>query len=105
MPADASLFSPSGRKPFRSFSASKRELDELSDVERRRLELRRTCVSGMATQPRPHVADDVLNHQSGTIAGVAAVYQRQDSRSRKDALVRWGTHVADQLMRAERLVA
>jgi hypothetical protein len=26
----------------------------------------------------PHVADKILNHQAGTISGVAAVYQRHD---------------------------
>jgi hypothetical protein len=26
----------------------------------------------------PHVADKILNHQSGTISGVAAVYQRHE---------------------------
>jgi hypothetical protein len=42
----------------------------------------------------PHVADKILNHQSGTISGVAAVYQRHQFLSeRKDALERWGTHV------------
>jgi hypothetical protein len=35
----------------------------------------------------PHVADKILNHQSGTISGVAAVYQRHDFLAeRKDAL-------------------
>ena len=43
----------------------------------------------------PHVADKILNHQSGTITGVAAVYQRHDFLAeRKDALERWGAHVA-----------
>ena len=42
----------------------------------------------------PHVADKILNHQGGTISGVAAVYQRHDFLSeRKDALERWGAHV------------
>jgi hypothetical protein len=41
------------------------------------------------------VADKILNHQSGTISGVAAVYQRHDFLAeRKDALERWGAHVA-----------
>ena len=54
----------------------------------------------------PHVADKVLNHQTGTISGVAAVYQRHEFLvERKDALERWGTHVAGLLKRAERLVA
>jgi hypothetical protein len=42
----------------------------------------------------PHVADKILNYQSGTISGVAAVYQRHDFLAeRKDALERWGAHV------------
>jgi hypothetical protein len=44
----------------------------------------------------PHVADKILNHQSGTISGVAAVYQRHDFLAeRKDALDRWGAHVTE----------
>jgi hypothetical protein len=43
----------------------------------------------------PHVADKVLNHQSGTISGVAAVYQRHDFLAeRKVALHQWGDHVS-----------
>jgi hypothetical protein len=42
----------------------------------------------------PHVADKILNHQGGTISGVAAVYQRHDFLSeRKDALEQWAAHV------------
>jgi integrase len=85
-----------GSKPFDRFATAKRKLDELSGVTGWRLhDLRRTCVSGMARSGiAPHVADKILNHQSGTISGVAAVYQRHDFlRERKDALERWGTHV------------
>jgi integrase len=102
------VFSLSGTKPFQSFSAAKRELDKLSQVTGWRLhDLRRTCVSGMARLGvAPHVADKVLNHQAGTISGVAAVYQRHEFLAeRKDALERWGAHVAGLLKRAERLVA
>jgi integrase len=102
------VFSLSGTKPFQSFSAAKRELDKLCQVTGWRLhDLRRTCVSGMARLGvAPHVADKVLNHQTGTISGVAAVYQRHEFLvERKDALERWGTHVAGLLRRAERLVA
>jgi integrase len=58
-------------------------------------DLRRTCVSGMAALGiAPHVADKILNHQSGTISGVAAVYQRHEFLAeRKEALDRWGNHV------------
>jgi len=70
-------------------------------------DLRRTCVSGMARLGiPPHVADKVLNHQSGTIFGVAAVYQRHEFLAeRRDALDRWGVHVEHLLTTGERWVA
>jgi integrase len=92
----AFVFSISGKKPFQSFSSAKRELDEISGVADWRLhDLRRTCVSGMARLGvPPHVADKILNHQGGTISGVAAVYQRHEFLAeRKHALERWGTHI------------
>jgi integrase len=90
-------FSFHGTTPFQGFSLAKRELDELSGVKNWRLhDLRRSCVSGMARLGiPPHVADKILNHQSGTISGVAAVYQRHDFLDeRNGALERWGAHVA-----------
>jgi integrase len=101
----AFVFSLVGAKPFQEFSRAKRALDELSGVKDWRLhDLRRTCVSGMARLGiPPHVADKILNHQSGTISGVAAVYQRHDFRAeRKAALERWGTHVAQIVADASR---
>jgi integrase len=86
-----------GTKPFQEFSRAKRRLDELSGVTGWRLhDLRRTCVSGMARLGiAPHVADKILNHQTGTISGVAAVYQRHEFLAeRQEALERWGIHVA-----------
>jgi integrase len=91
------VFSLLGTKPFPGFSRAKRRLDQLSGVTGWRLhDLRRTCVSGMARLgTAPHVADKILNHQSGTISGVAAVYQRHEFLAeRQEALKRWGTHVA-----------
>ena len=39
----------------------------------------------------PHVADKVLNHVSGTISGVAAVYNKFEYiDERRDALEAWG---------------
>jgi hypothetical protein len=76
---------------------AKLQLDEISGVIGWRLhDLRRTCVSGMARLGvPPHLADKILNHQAGTISGVAAVYQRHDFLAeRKDALDQWGAHVA-----------
>jgi integrase len=91
------VFSFDGAKPFNVFSRAKYRLDQLSGVTGWRFhDLRRTCVSGMARLGvAPHVADKILNHQSGTISGVAAVYQRhQFLAERKEALERWGSHVA-----------
>jgi integrase len=91
------LFSLLGTKPFQEFSRAKRRLDQLSGVTGWRLhDLRRTSVSGMARLGiAPHVADKILNHQSGTISGVAAVYQRHEFLSeRREALERWGIHIA-----------
>jgi integrase len=90
------IFSRTGEYPFQQFSSAKRQLDQLSGVTGWRLhDLRRTCVSGMAKLGiAPHVADKILNHQSGTISGVAAVYQRHDFLAeRNDALEQWAAHV------------
>ena len=90
------LVFPSSGKRFDDFSRRKRELDEVCEVASWRLhDLRRTCVSGMARlKIPPHVADKVINHQTGTISGVAAVYQRHEFLSeRKEALERWGEHI------------
>ncbi len=90
---------------FQTFGKAKRELDKLCGVHGWRVhDLRRTIVSGMARLGvPPHVADKILNHQSGTISGVAAVYQRHDFLSeRKEALERWGTHV-DQIIQTSKI--
>ena len=97
------VFSFDGTKPFGDFGRAKRKLDELSGVTGWRLhDLRRTCVSGMARLGvAPHVADKILNHQSGTISGVAAVYQRHEFLAeRRAALDLWGAHVAGLLKEA-----
>jgi integrase len=90
------VFSVLGTKSFQEFSKDKRRLDQLSGVTGWRLhDLRRTCVSGMARLGiAPHVADKILNHQAGTISGVAAVYQRHEFLpERRQALDLWGVHV------------
>jgi len=91
------IFSWAGDSSFQGFSPAKREIDELSGVTGWRLhDLRRTCVSGMARLGiAPHVADKILNHQAGTISGVAAVYQRHDFRAeRRESLETGGAHVS-----------
>jgi integrase len=58
-------------------------------------DLRRTTASGMARlNIAPHVVDRVLNHVSGTIRGVARIYNRYDYRDeRMAALEAWGRHI------------
>lgn len=90
------VFSRSEDRAFQDFSSAKRVIDGLSGVTGWRLhDLRRTCVSGMARLGiPPHVADKILNHQTGTISGVAAIYQRHDFLAeRRDALETWAAHV------------
>ena len=100
------VFSFDGTTQFQGFSKAKRRLDHVSRVSDWTLhDLRRTVVSGMARLGvAPHVADKILNHQSGTISGVAAVYQRHEFMSeRKEALHRWAQHVAKLIPPAARL--
>ena len=59
-------------------------------------DLRRTCASGMAALDiAPHVIEAVLNHKSGTIKGVAAVYNRHRyAAEKRHALEAWTDRVA-----------
>jgi integrase len=58
-------------------------------------DLRRTAATGMARLNfPPHVVDKVLNDASGTIRGVAAVYNRfAYLEERRAALEAWGRYV------------
>jgi integrase len=96
-PRGTYVFATAGTKPFSAFAKGKSAIDQLCGISGWRVhDLRRTVVSGMARLGvPPHVADKILNHQAGTISGVAAVYQRHEFLAeRKEALNRWGAHVA-----------
>ena len=58
-------------------------------------DFRRSGVTWLAENGTPpHVADKLLNHVSGTIRGVAAVYQRGEfAEERRRALDAWAAHV------------
>ena len=91
------VFPTRSGQPFTEFSDMKSKLDIESGIKGWVLhDLRRTVVSGMASLGiAPHVADKVLNHQSGTISGVAAVYQRHEFLTeRQVAMVLWDQHIA-----------
>src|SRR5215211_7398910 len=98
--ACAYVFATANRKRAQNIKTAKAAVDAASGVTGWRLhDLRRTVVSGMARLGvAPHVADKILNHQTGTISGVAAVYQRHEfMKERKEALDLWARHVSDLL--------
>jgi len=72
------VFTTTHRSPVNGFSKMVRRLSEGSNTSGWRLhDLRRTAASGMVRiRVAPHVIERVLNHISGTISGVAAVYNR-----------------------------
>jgi integrase len=84
-----------------AFSRMKSEINEAIAKERAPLpdwrfyDFRRagvTAVAGMGFPP--HVADKILNHVTGAIQGVAAVYQRAEFLAeRRAALDAWAAHV------------
>jgi integrase len=84
-------------KPVSGFVyAKQRVVHHIASAEPWRLhDLRRTCVTGLARLGVPlHVADKILNHQSGSISGVAAVYNRFSYLdARREALCTWGNFV------------
>jgi integrase len=108
---DALIFSTTGRTAVSGFSRAKDAIDE-AIVEARGLEveapdrwtfhdLRRTAASGMAGLGiAPHVVEAALNHKSGTIKGVAAVYNRYayaiEKRAALDAWARRLTAITSQ---------
>uniref|UniRef100_UPI0012E70F26 tyrosine-type recombinase/integrase n=1 Tax=Rhizobium bangladeshense TaxID=1138189 RepID=UPI0012E70F26 len=60
-------------------------------------DLRRTAASGMARLGVPvHVVEAVINHRSGSIKGVAAVYNRYDyAEEKRAALIGWADFVKE----------
>jgi integrase len=104
------LFSGTGKTALSGFSSAKARIDKAmlkvlraEKCDEPQIEfapwvlhdLRRTATTGMARLGiAPHVADRVLNHQAGTIRGVAAVYNRFEYLDeRKAALEAWGHYV------------
>jgi integrase len=111
---DRYVLTTSGDRPVSGFSKSKDRLDRhmldllcaelveaAKDPDRAKIDdwilhdLRRTAATGMAKlNIAPHVVDKILNHVSGTIRGVAAVYNRHAYLDeRRAALEAWSRHV------------
>jgi integrase len=118
---DVLLFPPSRRlkkddsaRHISGWSALKRTLDEKAQAQFRAMavapaaghaviapwtlhDLRRTVASGMAARGvAPHIVERLLNHSTGTIRGVAAVYNRHTYLPEMFRAVEvWATHVLE----------
>jgi integrase len=82
---------------FNGFSKAKTALDEDSGVVDWRLhDLRRTMATGLQKLGvRLEVTEAVLNHVSGSRAGIVGVYQRHEwADEKRAALNAWGEHIA-----------
>jgi integrase len=102
------LFGLSGRSEFSGFSHAKARLDERIDkLAKKELaakkvepwtlhDLRRTAATRMADLGvMPHIIEAVLNHISGSKAGVAGTYNRSMYEPEKRAALElWAKHVA-----------
>ncbi|EEE44317.1 tyrosine-type recombinase/integrase [Roseibium alexandrii] len=92
------VFTTNGKTSISGFSKAKKQLDELSGVTDWRIhDIRRTVVTQMAAMGVwHHVADAILNHKTGAISGVAAVYQRHEFLDdRKRALDDWAKRLRE----------
>lgn len=91
------VFTTTGETPISGFSKAKRMLDEASGVIGWTIhDLRRTfaTIGTGALGIDPVVMDKVLNHRSGVVTGIAAVYQRHAYLDqRKAAIDAWGCYL------------
>jgi|JI10StandDraft_1071094.scaffolds.fasta_scaffold15843_5 integrase len=103
------VFTSAGERPFENFSRDKKELDAKIGKARKNNDphpippipawtlhdIRRTVASGMARLGiAPHIVEKILNHSSGVISGVAAVYNRYEyAEETKAALDQWAEHI------------
>jgi integrase len=84
------------KRTLHDFSRWKRQLDEACRFADWRIhDLRRTAATGMARMSvEPHVIERVLNHTTGTLGGVAGVYNRFGYLPEmRAALGLWDQHV------------
>ena len=94
--SDRFVFSTNAESPVNDFGKNKGRLDELSGVSDWVLhDLRRTVASGMARLGISlAVIEKVLNHASGSFAGIVGVYQRHEfAEEKRAALEKWAEHV------------
>lgn len=86
-----------GDRPFSDFSSGKRLVDSIAQVRDWTLhDLRRSAATGMAQLgTQPHVIERLLNHMTGTLGGVAGIYNRFGYQPEmRDALQLWSNHLS-----------
>ena len=90
------IFTTNGKTAVSGFSRAKVGFDNAMHIDHWTLhDLRRTAASGMAGLGiAPHVVEAALNHKSGAIKGVAAVYNRYSySAEKRAALDAWARYL------------
>ena len=91
------VFTTTGTTPISGFGRLKERLDAaFADAEDWRFhDLRRTMATNMAMlRVAPHIIEAVLNHKSGIVSGVAAIYNRHAYLDEKrEALELWARKV------------
>jgi integrase len=95
----ALLFPAKGQptKPFNGWSKSKSALDRRSGIKDWTLhDIRRTFATRLAEMGiQPHVIERLLNHASGQISGVSAIYNRASYLSEmREAVEKWEGRLA-----------
>jgi integrase len=81
---------------FNGWSKCKQDLDAIAGVSDYRLhDLRRTFATGLAALGTPvQVTERLLNHVSGTHAGIVGIYQRHSYlQEMRDAMAAWERHL------------
>ena len=93
------IFTTNGEAVFAGHHKAKARIDaELQWNEPWRLhDIRRTVATGMAELGEPvHVVEAILNHKSGTVSGIAAVYNVHTYAEEKEhAMTTWGRFVSE----------
>ncbi|TPL64115.1 site-specific integrase [Mesorhizobium sp. B2-3-15] len=94
------VFTTTATTPFSGFSNGKKALDkhcgEPAMPDWHLHDLRRTCATELAKLGiKQEVTEAILNHKTGKVSGVAAIYNRYDYQDEKrDALEKWANRIA-----------
>ena len=92
---DKYVFTLNGTAPYNGFKAKERFDEGVGIAPWTVHDLRRTAASGMAKLGVSLVViEKVLNHVSGSLAGIVGVYQRHEfADEKRAALAAWADHV------------